>query len=177
MPSRTANMRAASPARVGFLNVMVLLLSVDGESAGSDRRSVGFAGADAHRAFEVKDEDLSVPDLAGLRRPGDGVDGLVDLVGRNRDFDLDLRQETHRVFGAAVDFRMALLAPISFDLRDGHPVHAGRGQSVSDLVELEWLDDGHDDFHGFNPPLGPACGVQDQAASAEPYRAKVSAPA
>src|SRR5260370_30000610 len=55
---------------------------------------------------------------------------------------------------------MALLAPVTFDLRDGHPVHAGRGQSVSDLVELEWLDDGHDDLHGFDPPLGPACGCR-----------------
>src|SRR5450432_2272557 len=55
---------------------------------------------------------------------------------------------------------MALLAPVTFDLRDGHSVHAGRGQSVSDLVELEWLDDGHDDLHGFDPPLGPACGCR-----------------
>src|SRR5450432_3435134 len=55
---------------------------------------------------------------------------------------------------------MALLAPVTFDLRDGHPVHAGRGQSVADLVELKWLDDGHDDLNGFDPPLGPACGCR-----------------
>src|SRR6266851_5554433 len=108
-PRRTANKSAVSPARIGFLNVMILLLSVDDEGAGSDRRSVGFAGADTHGAFEVEDEDLAVPDLPGFRRPGDGVDGLVDLVGRDRHFDFDLRQETHGVFGTAIDFRMALL--------------------------------------------------------------------
>src|SRR3984957_3140627 len=176
MPSRAPKMRAISPARVGFLNVMVLLLSVDGESAGSQRRCVGLAGADAHRRLEVEDEDLAVPDLAGFRRPGDGFDGLVDLLFRDRDLDLDLRQEAHGVFGTAVDFSMALLTPITFDLRDGHPVHAGRGESVADLVELEWLDDGHDDFHGYGPRLGPACGLQVQAVSTRPYRAKLSSP-
>jgi hypothetical protein len=30
-------------------------------------------------------------------------------------------------------------------------VHPDRGQGVADLVELEWLDDGHDDFHWFDP--------------------------
>src|SRR5262249_9387423 len=67
----------------------------------------------------------------------------------------DLGQEAHGVFGAAVDLSVALLAPIAFDLRDGHPVHADRGQSVADLIELEWLDNGHDDFHESQSPLGP----------------------
>jgi hypothetical protein len=34
-------------------------------------------------------------------------------------------------------------------------VHTDRGKRVADLVELERLDDGHDDFHTFNPRLGP----------------------
>jgi hypothetical protein len=34
-------------------------------------------------------------------------------------------------------------------------VHADRSQSVADLIELEWLDNGHDDFHEFQSPLGP----------------------
>ena len=75
----------------------------------------------------------------------------------NRHLDLHLRQEGHRVFGAAIDFGMALLTPVALDLGDGHPVHPDRGQSVADLVELEWLDDRHDDFHGFNPRLARSC--------------------
>src|SRR4029453_2017620 len=84
----------------------------------------------------------------------DGIDDLVGLLARNSDFDLDLRQEVHGVFGAAIDFSVALLTPVSLDLGDGHPVPPSRSQSVTDLVELERLDDGHDDFHGFDPRLG-----------------------
>jgi len=48
-----------------------------------------------------------------------------------------LPQPRARVFGAAMD----------------------RGQSVTDLIELERLDPGHDDFRGFNPAqAGPAGG-------------------
>src|SRR5262249_3925094 len=86
---------------------------------------------------------------------GDGVDGFVDLIGGDRHFDLDLRQEAHRVFRAAIDFGVALLTSIALDLGHGHPVHADSGKRVADLVELERLDDGHDDFHGYCPPFVP----------------------
>src|SRR5215211_5576906 len=138
--------RATSPAPENFLNVMVLLLS-ERMGRGLERRGIGLAGADADGLVEAEDEDLAVADLAGFGRNGDRVDDLVDLVGRNRHFDLQLGEKAHGVFGAAVNFRMALLAPISLDFSDGHPVHADPGQGVADLVELEWLDDGHDNFH------------------------------
>src|SRR5262245_9485512 len=123
--------------------------------ARSERCSVGFAGADAYGVIEVENEDLAVADLAGLCRAGDGVDHLVGLLTRDRDLDFDFRQEVHRVFGAAVNFGVAFLSPVSLDFSDGETVHPRRSESVSHFVELEWLDDGHDDFHGFNPPLGP----------------------
>src|SRR4029079_15323668 len=104
---------------------------------------------------DVVDEDFSVADLAGFRRRGDGVDNLVGLIAWNGDFNLDLRQEVHGVFGAAIGFSVALLTPVTFDLGDGEPVHPRRSQRVTDLVELERLDDGHDYFHGFDPRLGP----------------------
>ena len=72
-------------------------------------------------------------------------------------------QEAHRIFGPAVNFRVALLTSVTFDFGDGHPVHPHRGECVADLVELEWLDDGHDDFHGFDLPLKPAPRQPDRA--------------
>ena len=99
------------------------------------------------------DEDLAVADLAGLGRGGDGFDDFVDLVGSDCDLNLELRQEAHGVFGAAIDFGVPLLTPVSLDLSDGHAVHPDRGQGVTDLVELEWLYDGHDDFHLVRSPL------------------------
>src|SRR5712691_7324479 len=100
MPSSNANTSATSPAPKNFLNVMVILLSVDGDGAGLESGGVGFAGADAHGVFEAEDEDLAVADLAGLGSRGDGFDGLVDLVGGDCDLNLDLGQEAHGVFGA-----------------------------------------------------------------------------
>ena len=47
------------------------------------------------------DEDLAVADLAGLGGAGDGIDDLVDLVGGDSHFDLELGQEADGVFRAA----------------------------------------------------------------------------
>src|ERR1051326_3695762 len=150
---RKPQARAMSPARGDFLQVMVWLLSIE-EGAGSQRRLIGLAGTDAHRMVEPEHEDLAVADLAGFGRADDGFGDFVDLVGGHRDFDLELGQEAHGVFGAAIDFGVALLPAISLDFGDGQSVHADAGQRVADLVELERLDDGHDQFHG-NPPLEP----------------------
>src|ERR1700761_2348375 len=103
---------------------------------------------------EVDDEDLAVADLAGLGRRRDGVDGLVDLVRSDSDFDLDLGQEAHRVFSTAIDFRMALLSAISFDFRHRKTMNADGGQGITDFFELEWLDDRHNNFHRSYPRLG-----------------------
>src|SRR3954453_17595457 len=46
---------------------------------GSERVGVGFAGTDAHRVFDRRDEDLAVADLAGL---GGAVGGLHPLCAR-----------------------------------------------------------------------------------------------
>src|SRR5437868_10982312 len=105
---------------------------------------------------EVDDEDLAVADLSGLRSRRDGLDGLVDLARAYSDLDLDLGQETHCVFSAAIDFRMALLAAISLDFRHRETVNANGGQGITDFFELEWLDDRHNNFHGSYPRLGPA---------------------
>jgi hypothetical protein len=47
---------------------------------GSERVEPGFAGADADRLFDGRDEDLAVADLVGLGGADDGLDGGVDLV-------------------------------------------------------------------------------------------------
>src|SRR5215218_2823195 len=104
---------------------------------------------------EVDDEDLAVADLSGFRSRGDGIDGLVDLVRGDSDLDLDLGQEAHRIFGAAIDFRVALLPAVAFDFRHRETVNADGGQGVPDFFEFEWLDDRHNNFHGSYPRLGP----------------------
>src|SRR5262245_12511020 len=128
-----------------------------GLSAKSEGCGIGLAGADANRMVEVHDKDLAVADLAGLRSRGYRVDGLVDLSRIDGDFDLDLGQEAHGVFGAAINFRMAFLPAVSLDFGNRQTVNADGGQGVTDFFELEWLDDRHNNFHGSYPRLGPAC--------------------
>src|SRR5262249_32516508 len=96
-------------------------------------------------------EDLAVADLPGLGRVGDHLDHLVDLIVVDGDVDPDLGQEVHRIFGAAIDLLVALLAAVAFDLGDGHALDAGGRERVAHVVELEWFDDSDDQFHGIVP--------------------------
>ena len=113
-----------------------------------ERVAVGFAGADAQRMVDRRDEDLAVADLPGTRVRGDDLDRLVGDVGGDRDFDAQLGQEVHDVFGAAIDFGMSLLAAVALDLGHRHAVDADGRQCLAHLVKLERFDDRDDEFHG-----------------------------
>src|SRR5690606_15472435 len=60
-------------------------------------------------------------------------------------------QEADGVFGTAIDFGMALLAPVTLHLGHGQALDADRGERLAHLVQLEWLDDCHHDFHQVSP--------------------------
>src|SRR6476661_370171 len=165
---RIPNARAKSPARDDFINVMVLLLSVLFAVRVLARRGIGLAGADAHGVFQIEDEDFSVADLTGFRGAGDSADDFVDLLGVYRHFDLDFRQEAHRILGPTIDFRVPLLTPVTFDFGNCEPLHADGGQSVTDLVQLEGFNNGHDDLHGFDPRLSPFVYVRSAGGSLSP---------
>ena len=51
------------------------------------------------------------------------------------------------VFRAAVDLGLALLPAEALHLGDGEALHAERRQRLAHVVELEGLDDGHDQLH------------------------------
>src|SRR5439155_1003036 len=50
--------------------------------------------------------------------------------------------------GAAIELGVALLAAEALDLGDGDALHPDARQCFAHFVELEWLDDGRDEFHG-----------------------------
>src|SRR6185295_19978991 len=134
--------------------------------------SIGLTRADANGLVDRVDEDFSVSDLAGLCCPGDRSDHLLDLISCDRDLDLQLRQKVHGVFGTAIDFRMSLLSSVAFDLGNGQSVNADAGEGVTHLLQLERLDDGHDDLHVAPVPAlalrrrMPRLGVIDRARHA-----------
>src|SRR6185295_1655963 len=112
-----------------------------------------FAGADAHRLLDGNDEDLAVADLPGFGRRDDRINRPVDHRGRNHHLDLDLRQEVHGVFGAPINFRVALLPPVSLHLGHGHALQAELSEGLAHLIELEWLYDRHHQLHLSNPSM------------------------
>ncbi len=84
----------------------------------------------------------------------DGGDGGFDLVVGDDRFDFDLREEIDRVFAAAVDFGVAFLSTVAFDLADGHAEDAEVMEGSFDVIELEGFDDGFDFFHGWEGLMG-----------------------
>src|SRR6202012_4209940 len=90
------------------------------------------------------------------------LDNLVRQVIWYHDLDLDLRQEAHVIFRAAIDFGLSLLSAEALDFRHGQSLNPQRGQGLPDVVKLEGLDDGHDEFHvgrssGLSLGLREAC--------------------
>ena len=74
---------------------------------------------------------------------GDRLNGLVEELRRDRYF-ISISGETDGV-SARDNFRMTFLPSIPFECRHGKAVHADRRQRVTNLIELEGLDDrGHD---------------------------------
>src|SRR6478735_1786974 len=108
---------------------------------------IAFAGADADGLLEGTDEDFAVADLAGAGSRRNRLDRAVDEIACDRHFDFQLRQEAHGIFGAAVDFGVALLAAVAFDLGYRQTVHADGGEGVAHLVQFERLYDRHYYFH------------------------------
>jgi hypothetical protein len=113
----------------------------------SDRILVAFAGADAQRGLDRQHEDLAVADAAGLRGAPDGVDGFLDQVVADHNLDFHLGQEVHDVFGAAIEFGVALLAAEAIGLGHGDALQSNFLKRFLHLVELERFDDGFDFLH------------------------------
>src|SRR5438876_11930457 len=90
------------------------------KSARSHRVGAALAGADPHRLLDRDHEDLAVADLVGLGGLLDRLDGACGESLLDDDLDFDLGQEVDQVFGAAIDFGVALLPAEAPDLADGH---------------------------------------------------------
>ena len=83
------------------------------------RPVAAFVGADAPGVLHGRDEDFADANLAGLGRLDDGFHRGLHLGVRQHRFDFYLRQEIHRVFAAAINLRVPLLATEALGFRDG----------------------------------------------------------
>src|SRR4030095_16525797 len=94
------------------------------------------------------------PVLPSARSPSSSVSGLA--MQREIETLAAPSAATHRVFGTAIN--RGVVFSVSLDLGGSHPVHFARDQGIAGLVELEWIDDRHHDFHGFKPRASFASG-------------------
>src|SRR5262249_51624394 len=100
-----------------------------------------------HCLLDGKHEDLPVPDAARLGRGQDRLDHAAHQIVRHHDLELDLGDQVHRVFGAAVELGVALLPAHALHFAHGEAGHAGLAEGVLHRVELEGLDDRLDQLH------------------------------
>src|SRR5512139_830263 len=82
----------------------------------SDGVVSAFPRADPDDLFDVGHEDLPVADAPGARGFLHHLDHLGDQVVGDDDLQLDLGEEIHDIFRAAVQFGVALLAAEPLDL-------------------------------------------------------------
>src|SRR5690606_35460592 len=108
-------------------------------ASASDRVRSGLSGADAHRFFDVGNEDFPISDPACLGGLANGLDGGFNGVVCEDNLDFDLGQEVDDVLGAAIEFRVALLSSEALGLYYRDSLQAGFLQGLFDFFELERL--------------------------------------
>src|SRR5713226_9982879 len=120
-------------------------------------------GADTNGLIDGENEYFPVANFAGLGRADDRRHRRVHAVVRQDQFNFDFGQEIDRVFAAAVDLGMTLLATETLDFTHGHALDPRRAQGILHFFQLERLNDGFNFFHNFSGTvLGWARGSLDR---------------
>src|SRR5579859_7566632 len=112
-----------------------------------DGVGAALACADADGFLDRHDENLAVADPARMGGLLNGFDGAIDEIVLDHQLDLHLGQEIDDIFGAAIEFGMALLTAKALRLGDGDTLQTNLVQSLFHLIQFERLDDGFDFLH------------------------------
>src|SRR5581483_1443503 len=106
-----------------------------------DRVDARLSGADPDRFLDVRYENLAVPDPASLGSPADRLDGFLDHVVAQDNFDLHFGEKIHDVFGAPITLGVPLLAAETLGLGHRDALQSDLLEGFFHLIELEGLDD------------------------------------
>src|SRR5690606_18888946 len=102
---------------------------------------------DPHDVLHRENRDLAVADLAGPGGLLDRLGGGVGEVVGDQDLQALLGHEGHFVFRSPIDLGLAGLSPEPRDVAHGHSGDPDRLESLADVVQLERLYVGDDEFH------------------------------
>ena len=122
-----------------------------------DCRFASLAGTNADNLLDSCNEDLTVTDLAGMCCLENGINGILNGIIGDNDFNLHLGQEIDDILCTAIQLGMPFLAAKTFNFSDGKALNANLGQRLTHLVELERFDHGFDFFHGSDSGELPKC--------------------
>src|SRR6185436_14206741 len=87
-----------------------------------------FLRPDADGILNRTDENFAVANFPGAGGLDNGFDGVVHQALHDDDFDFDFGKKIDRVFTAAVNLRVALLASETFHFADRHALDAKASQ-------------------------------------------------
>ncbi len=79
---------------------------------------------------------LSIADLSGVCCRRDGLHGSVHHVIRQDHFNLDLRNQVHRILAAAINLGVTLLPPVASGFEHRHAFKTGLVQRIFDGIQL-----------------------------------------
>src|SRR5271165_1058453 len=112
-----------------------------------DRVRARFAGADPDGLIDLRYKYLAIADAARLGRATDRLDRRPEILVRDDDFDLHLRQKVDDILCPAIELGVALLPAEALRFKDGNALNSRFLQRFLYFVELERLDDRLDLFH------------------------------
>src|SRR5215217_8276176 len=116
-------------------------------ATGSEGVGPGLPGPDPPDVVDWHDPYLAVTDLAGASRFDELLDHPVGIAVIDQDLDPDLGHEVDRVLGAPVHLGVSALPAEALDVGDGEALYAEILDRVLHVVDLERLDDAHDELH------------------------------
>src|SRR6266496_2638166 len=128
-------------------------------NAASQRIVPAFIIADTNRLVHAGAEDLAVANLASLGSRDDRALDLVHRIVGDHHFNLDLRDEVHRILASAINLGVALLAPMAANLNHGHALDTNVVQRILHWFQLRRLDNGFNLCHAI--PIPSARGDRD----------------
>src|SRR5437764_5996140 len=111
-----------------------------------------FPGPNTHYVVNRQDENFAITDTSSMSCRHNGIDNIVHLLFRRKDFKFRLGQKIDHILGTPVQFRMSLLTSKALHLGYCQPLDANRVEALFDLVKFERLNNRLNLFHASSPP-------------------------
>src|ERR1700735_1967353 len=94
----------------------------------------------SNRVVDLADKNFAVADFSRARSGDDGMNGFLDKIVRDHQFELDLGYQIDGVFSAAIKFRVPFLAAVATSFEHRHALDADFVERVLHGIQLRRLN-------------------------------------